>query len=236
MKKLIRKILYSKPLSRITVKLLLFITQKAYERLGGYASVLEGGAHPKHRLINYHRFFIDYVEPDDVVLDLGCGNGLVALDVAQKARRVIGVDINVDNIKAAKESQKKLGKSNISFVVADATEVEFEEKFDKIILSNVLEHIEHRIDFLRKMQNMLKEISPTQLSNSPALLLRVPMLNRDWVTLYKRELGMEYRLDKTHYIEYTMETLKEELGKAGWFISASSVQFGEIWAVVKRCI
>ena len=39
------------------------------------------------------------------------------------------------------------------------------------------------------------------------------MINRDWITLYKKELGIEWRLDKTHYIEYTLESFKEELEK-----------------------
>lgn len=41
------------------------------------------------------------------------------------------------------------------------------------------------------------------------------MINRDWITLYKKELGVEWRLDPTHCTEYTLESLKEELQKAG---------------------
>lgn len=228
MKRYIKRILYSTPVARLNVKFRLFILQKAYEGLGQYASILEGGVHPKHRLMNYHRFFLDNVEPDDVVLDLGCGNGLVALDVAQKAKEVLGLDINENNIKAAKENERKFQKENVTFIVGDATIIKFNRKFDKIILSNVLEHIELRIEFLKKIGNLLRD------TPSSVLLLRVPMLNRDWVTLYKKELGMEYRLDKTHYIEYTMKTLSEELGMSGWFISNYSIQFGEIWARVQK--
>lgn len=228
MKRYIKRILYSTPVARLNVKFRLFILQKAYEGLGRYASILEGGVHPKHRLMNYHRFFLDNVEPDDVVLDLGCGNGLVALDVAQKAKEVLGLDINESNIKAAKENERNLQRRNITFIVGDATKIEFDKKFDKIILSNVLEHIELRIEFLKKIGNLLRD------APSAALLLRVPMLNRDWVTLYKKELDMEYRLDRTHYIEYTVETLTEEIGRSGWHISEYSIQFGEIWAIVQK--
>ena len=58
-------------------------------------------------------------------------------------------------------------------------------------------------------------------------------INRDWITLYKKELGVEWRLDKTHYIEYTLESFKEELKKAGLNLEKYSIQFGEIWAVVR---
>ena len=63
-------------------------------------------------------------------------------------------------------------------------------------------------------------------------LIRVPMIERSWITLYKKELGIEYRLDRTHRIEYTMESFIRELEKAGLEISKYSIQFGEIWAVV----
>jgi len=47
-------------------------------------------------------------------------------------------------------------------------------------------------------------------------------------------MGIEYRLDPTHMTEYTMESLQEELGKTGLRIEKASIQFGEIWAVVRR--
>ena len=84
------------------------------------------------------------------------------------------------------------------------------QKFDVIILSNVLEHIENRIEFLQKIKNL-----------APKILIRVPMINRDWITLYKKELGVEWRLDKTHYIEYTLESSKQKL--------KSQVKFREIF-------
>jgi len=90
-----------------------------------------------------------------------------------------------------------------------------------IILSNVLEHLKNRIEFLSKIKKL-----------APKILIRVPMLNRDWITLYKKELGIEYRLDPSHYIEYTLESFEKELQKVGLSLKNYSIQFGEIWAVV----
>ena len=59
------------------------------------------------------------------------------------------------------------------------------------------------------------------------------MINRDWITLYKKELGVEWQLDKTHHTEYTLETFKRELEQAGLSLEKYSIQFGEIWAKVK---
>jgi hypothetical protein len=51
--------------------------------------------------------------------------------------------------------------------------------------------------------------------------------------LYKKELGIEYKLDKTHFIEYTLESFKNELEKAGLRVYSYTIQFGEIWAIIK---
>ena len=42
------------------------------------------GVHPKHLLTNYHQFFIDRIKDGDKVLDVGCGNGSVALSIAKR--------------------------------------------------------------------------------------------------------------------------------------------------------
>jgi SAM-dependent methyltransferase len=162
----------------------------------------ENGLHPKHHLIGYHKFFINNITINDLVLDIGCGNGALAYDLADKAKSVTGIDIEEKNIQKARV---KYNKSNIKYLVGDATKDLGGEKFDVIILSNVLEHIEQRIIFLKKIKGLASRY-----------LVRVPMFDRDWVTLYKKELGVEWRLDKTHFTEYTEESFKKEFSQAGY--------------------
>jgi len=175
--------------------------------------------HPKHHLMNYHKFFVDNVCKNDTVLDIGCGKGEVAFDVAKKARSVLGIDLNKEYLEFA---QKNCSSQNINYVYGDATKDLPEQKFDVIILSNVLEHIEKRIDFLNKIKKL-----------APKILIRVPMIDRAWTVLYKKEMGVEWRYDLTHYTEYTLESFKEEIKQAGLKIKNYSVQFGEIWGIVE---
>jgi len=204
-----------KTLTKIALKLHNF----SYKLATRLAIKLEGGLHPKHRLMGYHRFFVENISERDRVLDIGCGNGALSYDLSKKAKEVVGIDINRQDIETAK---KKYSALNIKYIVGDATEYNFNGKFDVIVLSSVLEHLKNRTEFLNKIKNL-----------APKILIRVPMINRDWITLYKKELGVEYRLDKTHYIEYTLESLREELEKASLKIQSYSIQFGEIWAKVK---
>ena len=177
------------------------------------------GVHPKHKLMRYHEFFVDNIEKNSYILDIGCGIGAVTFDIAKNAKKIIGVDLSAKNIELSK---KKFNAENIKYLVADATKYNFNENFNYIILSNVLEHIEDRISFLNKIKKL-----------APSILIRIPMINRDWITIYKKELGIEWRSDKTHYTEYTLESFRDELRKAGLKLEKYSIQFGEIWGVIK---
>lgn len=203
----------------LILRMLMRLDNFCYKNISQFAKIAEGEIHPKHRLMNYHQFFVDNVDPQDAVLDIGCGNGFLTYDVAEKARSVMAMDLNEKNIEFAK---RKFNKENIEYICGDVTKFDFKGRWDVITLSNVLEHIEDRHSFLLKIKGLANKF-----------LVRVPVLNRDWLTYYKRELGVEYRLDLTHKIEYTMESLQQELEKAGMRIEKASIQFGEIWAVVR---
>jgi len=204
---------------RNLAKLALRLHNFSYKLATRLAIRAEDGLHPKHRLMNYHKFFVDNVSPEDTVLDIGCGNGALTFDVAKKAKRIIGIDLSKKNIKIAKE---KFSRENIEYIQGDILKSLPDEKFDVIILSNILEHIPNRIEFLENLKNKAQKF-----------LIRVPMINRDWITLYKKELGVEWRSDPTHFTEYTLEGFKEELEKVNLNLENYSIQFGEIWAVVR---
>lgn len=204
-------------MNRFLVKLALQLHSLAYKLASRFAIGTEGELHPKHRLMGYHQFFLDHVRPTDHVLDIGCGNGALAYDLAGKAAYVTGIDLNEKNRRAW---ETRFARKNLTYQVADATIFSPTECFDVVVLSNVLEHIDHRVEFLQRIKHL-----------APTFLIRVPMIDRDWITLYKKELGLEYRLDKTHFIEYTLDQFRTELTDAGLRLESFSVQFGEIWAV-----
>jgi SAM-dependent methyltransferase len=199
----------------------LWLNGLSYEMIKVFI-VPKGGLHPKHAIMNYHKFFVDNVEAADNVLDIGCGNGAVAADLAAKAKKVVGIDIAEKNIKVARE---KYDRPNLQFVPGDCLRFDFAGlgivRFDKIILSNVLEHIEERVKFLQGLHQL-----------SDTILLRVPLITRDWLPVYKKDHGYKYKLSSDHKIEYTEEILQNELAQSGWQIKNFQIKFGEIWAVI----
>lgn len=56
----------------------------------------------------------------ETVMDAYCGIGTIALVAAQKAKRVVGVELNSEAVKDARENAKRNHASNASFVCQDA--------------------------------------------------------------------------------------------------------------------
>lgn len=205
-----------------SLKLLFSLDALLYQVQGQMAVSYGGGVHTKHRHMKYHDFFVNRVGSTDRVIDIGCGIGAVASDVAQVAGQVLGVDFNADSIKIARERYQK---PNLEFRVGDALQVLPDEKFSVVILSNVLEHLPGRPAFLRRVQESL---------HPQRILIRVPLFERDWRVPLKKELGVEWRLDDTHETEYTLESFAEEMQEANLAITHLEVRWGEVWAEVAR--
>jgi len=81
--------------------------------------------------------FINYLESDSLVLDLGCGPGRDALLLTQKGFKVIGVDLSSKMIKAAQGRVP-----DATFKVMDVRKLDFEdEHFNGIWASALFLHI-----------------------------------------------------------------------------------------------
>jgi len=178
------------------------------------------GIHPKHRLTGYHDFFCRRIRPGERVLDVGCGYGAVAKSMADAGAIVTGIDIDGENIRLARS---RFGNSGITFVEADATHFLPSESFDVVVLSNMLEHVEDRQTFLKRL---LLQVKPMKC------LLRVPAETRDWSVALRQELGLPHFSDPTHFVEYTEETFREEMEKAGLEIMEMTSRWGELWVEV----
>ncbi|HOY08565.1 MAG TPA: class I SAM-dependent methyltransferase [Candidatus Omnitrophota bacterium] len=221
-KKMLVAVFCRKPFARFIVRRSLQLHNLAYRYAGRFSCCLEpGGLHPKHRLINYHKWFVDHVKKEWIVLDVGCGNGALTYDLACSCHQVVAVDKNPVNIQEAR-ARYVLG--NIEYILGEAPGCLGERVFDAVVLSNVLEHIVDRQAFLQAL-----------LRRTTRLLIRVPVIDRDWITLYKKEAGFEWRLDPTHEIEYTEAILAAELKAVGLDILSCERKFGELYCLAAAC-
>ena len=205
--------------ARESARFLMRLDSRLYPLQGQAAVAYGNGVHTKHRHMRYHDFFIGRICPDERVLDIGCGIGALAYDVAEKAEaQVVGIDLNANNIAQA---QLRFSHPRVCYIVGDVLKELPVERFEVVILSNVLEHINDRLAFL----HYLREIVRVQ-----RFLIRVPLFERDWRVPLKQELGVEWRLDLSHETEYTLESFAAEMAAAGLRIIHQEVRWGEIWA------
>lgn len=179
------------------------------------------GVHVKHRLMRYHDFFVERIGAGERVLDIGCGYGAVAYSIASRTgAHVTAIDLEPAQIKNARA---RFQHEQLGYSVGDAPQSLSRDRFDVIVLSNVLEHIEDRPGFLREVQ---ARATPSRW------LIRVPMFDRDWRPSLRRELGLYAYGDPTHYTEYTRKTFESEMAQAGFAIRHLQVNWGEIWAEI----
>ena len=73
---------------------------------------------------------------DKTVFDLYCGTGTISQVLAQKAKKVIGIELVEDAVASAKENAEKNGLSNCEFIAGDVFEVmeSLPDKPDLIVL------------------------------------------------------------------------------------------------------
>ncbi|WP_198138299.1 class I SAM-dependent methyltransferase [Pelobacter propionicus] len=184
------------------------------------------GLHPKHSILEYESWFYNHVETSWTVLDVGSNTGIMAHLLAGKVAKVYGIELQQSLVEEAK---KTFQLPNIEYFCADATCFFYQElqPIDCVVLSNVLEHIKNRSYFLHKLLTEL----PWRKPYEKRFLIRVPLITREWIVMYKKRLGLEYRLDDTHYIEYTQEQFAQELGECNIRVVNLDIRYGEIYAI-----
>jgi len=224
-KQKIKKILFSKTIAKILLRPLLKLHNQIYSLIGKYACSINDGIHPKREILEYEKWFLDNISEEHRVVDVGCNSGYMALKMSNKAQHVFGIDMSESLIKKAKQTTK----NNVDFVCADVNNYDFSSfgAIDVLTMSNVLEHIENRVDFLKKI------LSSSSWGKERKILIRVPMIDRDWLSVYKKNIGIDYRLDPTHFTEYTLSDFQKEIKDANLELESYKIRFGEIYAICK---
>jgi len=95
-----------------------------------------------------------YLKGDERVLDVGCGTGLVGLNIAPFVKEVVGIDTSKKMVEKFNQKAKKL---NLNALALCKDIFEVNEKFDVVISSMTIHHIKD----IKKLSNKLLEITNT---------------------------------------------------------------------------
>ncbi len=93
------------------------------------------------------------------ILDVGCGGGIICEPLARLGAKVTGIDFAPNNIIAAKIHSKK-NKLKINYINKDIEKLKLDEKFDIILMFEVLEHLDN---WKKTIKNIKKNLNKNGL-------------------------------------------------------------------------
>ncbi|MEM1508207.1 MAG: class I SAM-dependent methyltransferase [Candidatus Bathyarchaeia archaeon] len=100
------------------------------------------------------------IEPSDIVLDLGCGTGLLFEYIARLSGLMVGVDISIGALRRAKNLVKRSGLNMVHLIRADADFLPFKDHFfNKVFAVTMLQNMPNPQLTLKEMLRVAKENS-----------------------------------------------------------------------------
>lgn len=144
--------------------------------------------------------------PRGRVLEIGCADGFFSERIAF-LHEVWGVEVDSEDAQKAERFCKKV-------YVGDIEEIEIDNKFNIVLLADVLEHTRNPITVLKKVGDWLTE--------NGIIILSVPNIAHLFVRLSLLAGKFDYMergiLDKTHLKFFTRNSIDNLLKKTGYNI------------------
>ena len=155
---------------------------------------------------------------DDKILDIGCGRGELTYALASSGADVIGVDYSEAAIKIAQKTYQ--GINNLKYIREDIFRMEDLDAFDKIVMADVVEHIEQDVleKIFRKVSRSLNKTGVLVIHTAPNkdyYETVYPELRKQAADIghYLPENPRSYYEQLMHINEQTPERLRQTLGK-----------------------
>jgi len=156
-----------------------------------------------------HQYALDLIEPNSTVLDIGCGPGLMAREIAKKQVKLVSIDNDIHPL--TKQYSYKT-------IQADVEEYNFESDSTQVDLILALDIIEHMISpesFLAKLRERYCEDHPRIIittANTAFFITRISLLFGQF------NYGRRGILDRTHTRLFTFSSFRNILKNSGYEI------------------
>jgi methionine biosynthesis protein MetW len=157
-------------------------------------------------------FVLNKIVEGSKVLDVGCGAGNLGLGLKEKRCQAWGMDISEESVR---KSRRKI--SNVFRVdLEEADKWPFTQKFDYVVLADILEH-------LRNPEKVLK-LAKKHLKSNGRIVVSIPNVAFVSIRLQLLMGKFEYTdwgiCDSTHVHFYTLESISKLLKDAGFSITS----------------
>ena len=177
----------------------------------------------------FYRLTVDNVikqinRQESVILDLGTGNGEIAIRVALKFpySKVIGIDVSSGMIGEAEKKVRKIGLKNVRFVVSAMESLKM-ERADFVVSHLAFHHVRNKISVMLKIYKILPRngrviigdwFKPTRVYEKEVEKLRAKnpalskKLDESWQDFISAPSMREYQ--EEHPKEYPISQIKLE--------------------------
>ena len=188
-----------------------------------FAPVYEFAMRSQKSIYDYMYERIGEVAQGKDVLELATGPGMIARHIATSAASVIATDFAPKMIETARKAKNP---ENLSFEVADATSLRFEDKsFDVVVIANALHIIPNPEKALAEIRRVLKDDG---VLIAPNFIFKAGGKRNLWQRILSL-VGVRF----AH--EWTEDEYKSFLKANGWTIEMSYVLKGRIDLAYVEC-
>ena len=142
------------------------------------------------------------------ILDVACGNGLAAIEIAKKTYPEIayGVDITKELLSEARKNARKQKVENIKFKLASVRDIPSKDNiFDGAICTNAAHHFHKPVKMFKEIRRVLKNGSRFILVDTCATSKRIKE--------FEKKLKKE---EKAHCRFFGLSEIRDILSKAGF--------------------
>lgn len=161
-------------------------------------------------------FLLNKILQEMSILDIGCGTGHVIRKLMPKTKNIIGVDYDSSSIEKA---QKTFIGTDIKLFCDDIFSYFNDypnKKFDVIIMSHLLEHIDYPKEFLQQIANKAKYF-----------YVEVPDFETTHLNLYRKAIDTDLvYTDADHIFEFDRKELEELINNSKLKILDKNYSFG----------
>jgi 2-polyprenyl-3-methyl-5-hydroxy-6-metoxy-1,4-benzoquinol methylase len=166
----------------------------------------------------------DKLPKGSVVLDVGCGNGVISRSLGELNYNVLGIDVSE---KAIEKANQLNSLPNVSFKVLSAEQLVAEgKKYDAVICSEVLEH-------LHNPETLLKTLYQS-LSDNGFLIVTVPNGSGPRESFVTKPI---ISLQKKNNITWkTIKNIKQVLGYKGTTVQSDASDLTHIQFFTKKTL
>jgi len=180
----------------------------------------------KHPVRTFPKEFIyKNLRSEYTVLDLGCSAGEITHVLAERVKRIVGIDQNKKAIETAIRIYKR---HNLEFHHGEALEFlnNNRDHFDVLFLSHILEHLDQPKEFLLQFKDFFDYI-----------YIELPDFDKTYMNHYRKDLHLKLVYsDADHINEFDRNELAVLLSECSIDILEAQYIFGiqQLWCKVQK--